>query len=302
MPRTASIAKLLATRSYGAHVIQEGETYDAAFSSAKKWRSRHGGILIPAFDDPMVIAGQGTIALELFEQLPALDSIVVPIGGGGLVAGIALAVKHLRPDVEIVGVQALQEPSMARSLESGRRLTVSPKPTLADGIAVATPGETPFPIIQRFVDTVVTVEENLIEQAIIMFLERKHLVVEGAGAAPLAALLGDKVKPRGDRVVLVVSGGNLDLQLMDRIIQRGTLALGRRMRLRILISDQPGSLQRVTALIADHGANILQVHHERLAPEYPVDVSKVEFDLEIHGHSQAEEIVADLDKSGVQVL
>jgi threonine dehydratase len=302
MPRSAPIAKLLATRSYGARVIQAGDTYDDAARQAETWSEEHGSVLIPAFDDPEIVAGQGTIGLEILEEVSDFDSVIVPVGGGGLIAGIALAIKESRPEVEVLGVQAEYAPAAARSLEAGRRITFPPRPTLADGIAVASPGELTFSMIQRLVDGVLTVEEAAIETAVVTFLERKHLVVEGAGATPLAALLGGSARPRGRRVVLVISGGNLDLQWMDRIVERGALSLGRRMRLRVLLPDLPGSLSKVTGLIAGLGANIFQVHHDRLAPEQPVHLTRVELDLEIEGHDHARRILDAVAEAGIEVM
>jgi threonine dehydratase len=302
MPRVASIAKLLATRSYGATVLQVGDTYDETVKAAKERILKDTASFVPAFNDPYVIAGQGTVGLEILEQLPEVDTVIVPAGGGGLLAGIALSIKSNRQHLQVLGVQAAQAPSIARSLERGQQLTATPKPTLADGIAVATPGELTFPIIQKHVDQVLTVDEKAIENAVITFLERKHLVVEGAGAAPLALLLEGKASIKGRRIALVVSGGNLDLQMMDRIIHRGSLSLGRRMRLRVLIPDMPGSLHQVTGMIARHGANVLQVYHYRLLPEQPLNVSQVDFELEIEGHKQAEEILNTLETAGVQII
>jgi threonine dehydratase len=302
MPRFAPIAKLLATRGYGAHVIQHGETYDECAQEAREWMKGHGGTLIPGFDDAHVIAGQGTAGMEILEQAPDAQTVIVPAGGGGLLAGVALAVKATRPDVEILGVQSVHAPAVARSMEAGRRISAPPQRTLADGIAVAAPGEIPWAILRERVDGIVTVDEPSIESAVITFLERKHLVVEGAGAAPLAVLIEGRVRLRGRRVVLVVSGGNLDLQWMDRLLQRGALALGRRMRLRIVLPDVPGALSRVTAVIAESGANILQVYHDRLAPEQPVHLSRVEFDLEILSHDHAAEIRRLLHEAGIDVV
>ncbi len=302
MPRLAPMAKLIATRAYGAQVITAGDTYDEAARAADGWVEEKGGTLIHAFDDPRVIAGQGIVGLELLEQIPEVQTVIVPVGGGGLIAGVALAMKAGRSEVEILGVQASSAPAAARSLEKGTRVTVAPEPTLADGISVATPGAFPLEIMHGFVDRVETVDEDAIETAVITFLERKHLVVEGAGAAPLALLLEGRTRPRGNRVVLVVSGGNLDIQWMDRIIQRGTLALGRRMRLKVVMPDRPGSLFRITEIIARHRANILQVYHDRMAPEQPVHLSRVEFDLEVEGREHGGEIIRALQEAGIQVV
>jgi threonine dehydratase len=302
MPQFASIAKLLATQSYGADVIQTGETYDEAAEAAQQWIAGNDGNLIPAFNDPRVIAGQGTIGLEILEQNPETKSVIVPAGGGGLLAGIAISLKSSHPDIEIFGVQAEHSQGLVESLKRGAPTTSPPIATIADGIAVATPGRLTFQIIQQHVDHVAAVGESAIESAVITFLERKHIVVEGAGAVPLALLIEGKIRTKAQQLVLVVSGGNLDLQLMDRIIQRGSLRLGRRMRLRIVIPDRPGSLHQITGTIAAQGANILQVYHYRMVPDQPLNVSRVDFELEIRGHHHAEEIIRKIEVEGVRVL
>jgi threonine dehydratase len=231
-----------------------------------------------------------------------MDTVIVPVGGGGLIAGISLALKSVLPAVEIIGVQAGHVPAVVRSLEEGERTCVPSRSTLADGIAVAAPGELPFAIIQRLVDKVGAVAEESIESAVMTFLERKNLVVEGAGATPLALLQEGETRPKGQNVVLVVSGGNLDIQWMDRIIQRGALALARRMQLSVLVRDIPGSLSQITTLIAESGANIVQVYHRRWAPEYPVNVSRVDFDLEIQDHAHAQSLLDRLRQEGVEIV
>jgi threonine dehydratase len=302
MPMQAPIAKLLATKGYGARVIQHGETYDECALEARRWAQLHGAFWIPGFDDPDVVAGQGTAGIEICEDLKEMEAVLVPAGGGGLLAGVALAVKSILPRVEVWGVQSESAPALARSFEAGSRLSVPSGKTLADGIAVATPGEIPLEIIKKFVDRVLTVRESFIESAVVTFLERKHLVVEGAGAAGLALLLQEEELLRGRKVVLVVSGGNLDLQWLDRLIQRGAMSLGRRMRLRIVLPDVPGSLARVTQTVAKTGANILQVFHDRLSPEQPLHLSRVEFDLETRGPEHIQEIEKLLRQEGVEIL
>jgi threonine dehydratase len=302
MPRHAPIAKLLATMGYGARVIQHGETYDECAMEAHRWAQEHGASWIHGFDDPDVVAGQGTVGLEICEEFREMEAVLVPVGGGGLLAGVALAVKSTCPEVQVVGVQSESAPAVARSVEAGSRLTIPVKRTLADGIAVATPGEIPLEIIRENVDRVLTVRELFIESAVVTFLERKHLVVEGAGAVPLALLLQEETLLRGRKVVLLISGGNLDLQWMDRLIQRGAMALGRRMRLRVVLPDMPGSLARVTQIIAGTGANILQVFHDRLSPDQPLHLSRVEFDLETQGREHVAEIRRLLQAAGVEMM
>jgi threonine dehydratase len=303
MPVTAPLAKVLATRHYGARVIQEGASYDEAARAARRWTECHGGTLVPAFDHPDVVAGQGTVGLEILEQCPQVEAIIVPVGGGGLISGVALATKARRPGLEIIGVQTVQAPAFARSILRKTPTTVPAGPTLADGIAVASPGEMTFSMVQQWVDRMEMVSEDAIESAIMTFLERKNLVVEGAGAVPLALLLQkEDLDLRARHVVLLLSGGNLDIQWLDRIIQRGALALNRRMRIKLLLPDLPGSLARVTAIIARSGANILQVRHDRLAPDQPVHISRVEFDLEIRDADHRGELLHSLKEEGVHLL
>lgn len=302
MPVQAPIAKVLATRGYGALVIQQGETYDECALEARRWAELHRALWIPGFDDADVVAGQGTAGIEICEDLKDMDAVLVPAGGGGLLAGIALAVKSMLPAVKVWGVQSESAPALAKSFEAGSRLTVPSSRTLADGIAVSTPGEIPMEIIKKFVDRVLTVRESFIESAVVTFLERKHLVVEGAGAVGLALLLQEEKLLRGSKVALVVSGGNLDLQWMDRLIQRGAMSLGRRMRLKIVLPDVPGSLAKVTQMVAKTGANILQVFHDRLSPEQPIHLSRVEFDLETQGPEHIQEIRRLLTEEKVTIL
>lgn len=302
MPRYSPIAKVLATRGYGAVVIKEGENYDECAKKARELADSQGATLVHAFDNSYVIAGQGTVGLEVCQQLDDFDAILIPAGGGGLIAGVSLVVKTLRPRVRVIGVQSEKAPALVESWKRGEKLTVSPEITLADGIAVATPGEIPMKMASRFVDEMFLVKEEFLEVAIVTFLERKHLVVEGAGAAPLALLLQEEGLLKGSKVVLIVSGGNLDLQWMDRLLQRGAMALWRRMRLRVLLPDVPGSLAQVASIIAGTGANILQVFHDRLAPGHHIQFSEVEFDLEIEGQEHAVFLKRLLEEKGISLI
>jgi len=302
MPRHAPIAKVLATRGYGAQVIREGDTYDDCARRAMELAKARGATLIHAFDDPQVIAGQGTLGIELCQQMGAFDAILIPAGGGGLIAGVSLAIKTLRPNVRVIGVQSEKAPAFAESWKKGERVELPPGSTLCDGIAVAKPGEITFQMAQGLVDEMFLVKEEFVEAAIVTFLERKHLVVEGAGAAPLALFLQEEGLLRGKKVVLLVSGGNLDLQWLDRLIQRGAMGLSRRMRLKALLPDVPGSLAKATSLIASTGANILQVFHDRLAPGHQIQFSEVEFDLEIEGPEHAEALKKLLEENGISLI
>ena len=298
MPEGASLAKQMATRSYGGDVILFGQDTDEALGYAKKSEEEEGKTFIHPFDDEKVIAGQGTIGLEILEEVPGVGAIIVPIGGGGLISGIATIVKKRRPRVEIIGVQSAHAPSAFYSLKRKKIVEVKVRPTLADGIALRRLGELTFPIIKKRVDEIVTVTEEEIASAILMLMERKRLVAEGAGAAPLAALLsrGAKIGPK--RIVLVISGGNIDVNLIDRIIEKGLTQTGRMVRLEVLLRDIPGSLARLSDLIAQYHANILHIIHERAARDIPIGFSKVILVLETRGQEHIREIRKGLKKKG----
>jgi threonine dehydratase len=297
MPEGASIAKQMATRSYGGEIILFGQDTDEALRYAKKL-AEDGKFLIHPFDDPKVIAGQGTIGLEILEDVPEVEAIIVPVGGGGLISGIATIVKKRRPRVKVIGVQSAQAPSAFHSLKRKEIVEVSVKPTLADGIALRRVGEVTFPIIQKWVDEIVTVQEEEIASALLMLMERKRVVAEGAGATPLAALLALKEKIRPSKIVLVISGGNIDVHLLDRIIEKGLAETGRLVRFGVLLRDVPGSLAKLTGLVAHHHANILHIVHERAAKDIPIGFSKVILVLETRGPEHIQEIKKGLQKGG----
>jgi threonine dehydratase len=282
MPEGASIAKQMATQSYGGQVILFGRDTDEALHYARKL-VEGGKFLIHPFDDEDVIAGQGTIGLEILEDVPEVEGIIIPVGGGGLISGIATIVKKRNPGVNIIGVQSAHAPSAFFSFERKRVVEVNIRPTLADGIALRRVGEITFPIIQRRVDKIVTVQEDEIASAILMLMERKRLVAEGAGAAPLAALLSKRAEIRPKKIVLVISGGNIDVHLLDRILEKGLSQTGRIVRFELFLRDIPGSLAKLTGLIAQHHANILHIIHERTAKEIPIGFSKVILVLETRG-------------------
>jgi threonine dehydratase len=297
MPEGASLAKQMATRSYGGEVILFGQNTDEALTHAKKM-AEGGKSLIHPFDDEQVIAGQGTIGLEILDELPGVEAIIVPVGGGGLIAGIATIVKKMKPRVKIIGVQSAHAPSAFFSLKRKRIIEVKVKPTLADGIALRRVGEITFPIIQKSVDEIVTVQENEIASAILMLMERKRMVAEGAGAAPLAALLSGRLKMRQVKVVLVISGGNIDVNLLDRIIEKGLSETGRMVRLGVLLRDLPGSLAKLSELVAQYHANILHIIHERAAKDIPIGFSRVVLVLETRGPNHIRELKKGLKEKG----
>ncbi len=297
MPESASLAKQMATRSYGGEVVLFGQDTDEALGYAKKL-AKEGKVLIHPFDDEQVIAGQGTIGIEILEEVPGVEGIIVPVGGGGLISGIATIIKKKKPHVKIIGVQSAQVPSVFYSFKRKEIVEVKVKPTLADGIAIRRAGEVTFPIIQKGVDEIVTVKEDEIASAILLLIERKRVVSEGAGATPLAALLSRRLKIRSKKVVLVISGGNIDVNLLDRIIEKGLAQTGRLVRIGILLRDVPGALSRLSSLVAQYRANILHIIHERAAKDIPVGFSKVILVLETRGSDHIREIKKGLEENG----
>lgn len=297
MPRGASIAKQMATRAYGGEVVLRGHNTDEALGHAKEMATS-GRMLIHPFDDEEVIAGQGTIGLEILEDLPEAEGILVPVGGGGLISGIATIVKKRRPKVQVIGVQSTHAPSAFQSLKRGRIVEMKIKPGLADGIAVGRVGEITFPILQRKVDEMLLVGEEEIASAILLLMERKRIVAEGAGAAPLAALLSQRSRIRPQKLVLVISGGNIDLHLLDRILEKGLSRTGRMARFEVLLRDVPGSLAELTGQVAHHQANILHIVHERAARDIPIGFSKVILILETRGPGHIRGLKKGLEEKG----
>ena len=297
MPEGASLAKQMATRSYGGEVILFGHDTDEALGHARRLAER-GMAFIHPFDDEQVIAGQGTIGLEILEEVPGVEAIIVPVGGGGLISGISAIVKKRKPKVKIIGVQSAHAPSVYLSLKKKKIVEAKVHPTLADGIAIRRVGETTFPIIQSKVDGILTVQEDEIASAILLLMERKRVVAEGAGAAPLAALLSRKWKIGPKKVVLVISGGNIDVHLLDRIIEKGLAQTGRVIRFGVLLRDVPGALAKLCNLVAQCHANILHIIHERAAKEIPIGFSKVILVLETRGPEHIQEIKKGLREKG----
>lgn len=298
MPTTSPIVKQEASKGYGAHVVLHGNTFDEALDYALSKKDR---LFVHAFDDDKVIAGQGTIGIEIAEDINGPDVVIVPVGGGGLIAGISLALKALSPGTEVIGVQTEAAVSAYISFTKKEISASRPLSTLADGIAVGKVGEKTFDIIRRNVDDMVLVDEDSIAMAILLFLERKKLVVEGAGAAPLSALLEDPGRYAGKKVVLVVSGGNIDFTLIDRIIRKGLVKSGRIGVIEVIVDDVPGTLHSVTGIIAEDRGNILEVFHDRLALETPVGKTRVAFTVETRGSGHLDEIVADMTAAGLEV-
>jgi threonine dehydratase len=301
MPQGASISKQLATRGYGAEVILHGRDLGEALVRAQTLVDQ-GYTFIHPFDDPEVIAGQGTLGLEIVEDLPGVDTVVLPVGGGGLAAGVAVAVKGRKPEVRLIGVQTAQVPSLEAALKAGAPTPVASRPTLADGINVPQVGRHPFPWLKQHLSEVVLVTEAEIVQALLFLLEGKKILAEGAGAVAAAAFLGPLAgQDLGRQVVLVVSGGNIDIPLLERVVPRALLARCRLLTLRVALTDYPGSLGRLTTLLGEQGANILHLFHDRLARELPLDYTRVELNLETRGPEHGEAVLAALREAGYQV-
>lgn len=283
MPRSAPLVKVSRVRQYGAESLLHGSDYDAAYAEARRLSAEKGLVFVSAFDDPWIVAGQGTIGLELYEQNPDLDAVIVPVGGGGLIAGIALSLKTLLPKIRIIGVQSESIPSMKAALEQGSPVTLAPATTIADGIAVRCAGATPLELIKAHVDEIVTVSEGQIANAVLTLLEVEKTVAEGAAAVPLAALLNRTVTLAGKNVGIIVSGGNIDMNLISRIIESGLIQDGRLGRFSIVISDRPGSLARLAQRLADLGANILQIGQSRGFGATAIGETEVELIVETSG-------------------
>ena len=301
MPLFAPLIKVSRVRQYGARDLLHGNDYDSALGEAQRLSNEQGLTFISAFNDPWVVAGQGTIGLELYEQNPDLDAVIVPVGGGGLIAGIALALKALKPKIRIIGVQSEALPSMRAALAVGEPTRLAPALTIADGIAVRRVGEIPFALVQEFVDEIVTVNEGEIANAVLLLLEIEKTVAEGAAAVPLAALVNKKVSLSGKNVALIVSGGNIDMNLIARIIEKGLIQDGRLSRLNVVLVDRPGSLARLTRCIADMGANILHVNQSRGFGHMAIGESEVELTLEATGAEHIQRLCVGLEKNGFRV-
>lgn len=295
MPETASISKIDATRGYGAEVVLHGTIYDEAEEKALEIARERGYEFVHAFDDPYVIAGQGTIAFELLEQLGSFDVVVVPVGGGGLISGIASVVKKLRPEVRVVGVEPDNVPKMKLSLQAGKPVTIQPRPTIADGLATKKPGELTYKLVSELVDDIVTVSEEEIAKAIYLLLERGKVLVEGAGAAPVAALISGKLELRGgERVVAIVSGGNIDLNAIYKILLRGLYEEGRIATIEGYVPDYPGQLMKVLEVVARHRGNVLDIIHDRTHPGGPAWHAKVVILLEVPSREALARILDEL--------
>ena len=301
MPEGAPISKVEATRNYGAEVVLVPGVYDDAAREAERLSKEHGYTFAHPFNDPYVIAGQGTIGLEILEQLPEVEQVVVPIGGGGLISGVAFAIKQLKPSCKVIGVQAGVVASMYASRQAGKVTTVPDAATLADGIHVLTPGSLTFEMCQKYVDEIVTVSEDEIAAAILALLEVQKTVAEGAGATPVAACMSGKVDTT-KKTVCVVSGGNVDVTTLSRVITRGQVTSGRKTNLMIALEDKPGQLQQVANIVSRCGSNVVSVQHDGSDPNMPISSCFLKLTLETRDAAQIEQIRTELTKAGFQLV
>lgn len=299
MPETTPLSKIRGTREFGADIVLYGAGYDQAYARACELQRQNGHTFIHAFDDPAVIAGQGTIGLELLQQVPDMDLVVVPVGGGGLLAGIAVAVKGQRPGVRLIGVETDRMPAMQKSLAENRICPARAANTLADGIAVARVGRHTLPIVAQQVSEIVTVTEEQIATAVMVLLEREKTLAEGAGAVGFAALYNNRVKDiAGRKVVVVISGGNIDMTLLSKILERGLENDGRLARLKVVVPDKPGSIAELATLVAEQRANILQISQNRAVSEVQLQETEVELTLETRGREHVTAICGAMRSKG----
>ena len=302
MPRFAPLIKVSSAHRYGAEVILAGMDFDEALAEARRLQSERGSLFIPAFNDPLIIAGQGTLGLELLEQVSGFEAVILPVGGGGLSGGTALALKESGFRGKVIGVQSERVPGMKTALEVGTPTPIQRASTIADGIAVRQVGEHTLPLAQQYVDSIVTVSEAEIARAILLLLEVEKTVVEGAAATTLAALLNRSLGLDGKTVILVISGGNIDMNVISRVIEKGLVQEGRLTRISLIIPDRPGSLARVSTLVADQGANILEIIHTRGFSRAEIGESEITLTLETSGEEHIAQVLTGLRAAGYQVF
>jgi threonine dehydratase len=302
MPLATPLIKVSATRGYGGEVILHGANYDEAFEEAMRLSAQDHLTFVHAFNDDAVIAGQGTLGLELLEQHPDLEAVIVPIGGGGLIGGMGCALKETNPKIQVIGVQPARLPSVKAALSEGKPVTLPSAVTIADGIAVRRAGERTLPLIQKYVDDIVTVEEEEIANAVLLLLEREKILAEGAGAAALAALVNRKIPivrdHAGKKIVVIVSGGNIDVTLLARIIERGLVKDGRLVRLRVHLPDYPGALHRLTGILAQHRANIVETSYDRAYHNVNLGDTAIDVTMETRGPDHIAELISALVGNG----
>ena len=299
MPKNASPSKVSATKEYGANVVLEGINYDEASAKAKEISQKTGAIMIHAFDDPQIIAAQGVIGLEILEDLPDVDEVYVPIGGGGLAAGVLIAIKEKHPNIKVIGVQSKSFPSMYESIKNGSLTSSGGARTIADGISVKTPGQKTFSIIKELIDDIVLVDDSEIIKAMFLLMERMKFVVEPAGVVSLAYLISVKPSP-GKKVVAILTGGNVDMYLLGQIVDKGLAAMGRMLKISILLPDRPGAFKEIVDEISAANANIVEVVHDRLSSNISAGSAGVTLSLETQGKEQAEKLIQILQKKNIQ--
>ena len=302
MPDGAPISKVEATKQLGAEVRLVKGAYDDAYATALQLQEDTGATFIHPFDDDEVIAGQGTIGLEILDELENPDAVVVPIGGGGLISGVAYAIKHLNPNVKIYGVQAAGAASMVKSQQEGTPITLDQAETFADGIAVKHPGDITYQLVEQYVDEIVTVSEDEIAAAILALIEKQKVIAEGAGAVSVAAVLFHKLPVEGKKVVCIVSGGNIDVNILSRVITRGLLTSGRNVSLTIALTDKPGQLQEVSEIIARCGGNVVSVQHDRSDANMAITSCFLKLGLETRDHAQIVQIQKELTQAGFHLV
>ncbi|MCI5845909.1 MAG: threonine ammonia-lyase [Oscillospiraceae bacterium] len=301
LPDGAPISKVQATKSYGAEVCMVNGVYDDAYQKALELKEEKNYTFVHPFDNEDVIAGQGTIGLEILDQMPDVEAVIVPIGGGGLISGVAFAIKNLNPNIKVYGVQASGAPSMRNSIRDGKIECLNSVSTIADGIAVKEPGEHTFQYVSQYVDEIVTVTDDEISAAILALIERQKLIAEGAGAASVAAAMFNKVPIQGKKTVCLVSGGNIDVTILSRVIKRGLLMSGRTCTLNIELLDKPGQLKLVSEIIADLGGNVISIHHERANEGSDVNGCFLRITLESRDYAHIQEIRDALTKAGLKL-
>lgn len=302
MPDGAPISKVEATKGYGAEVVLVPGVYDDAYNKALELQKEKGYTFVHPFDDEDVIAGQGTIGLEILDQLDNIDAVVVPIGGGGLISGVAFAIKSLKPNIKVYGVQAANAPSMYESVKQKKQITLDTVSTFADGIAVKHPGDLTFEIVNKYVDEIVTVSEDEIAMAILALMEKQKLVSEGAGATAVAAVIANKIPVKGKNVVCVVSGGNIDVNILSRVLTRGLSSSGRNVSMQIALEDKPGQLVLVSTVISKCGGNIINVRYERSDLNMPISSCYLTIGMETRDFAHIKLIEQKLTEAGLKIV
>jgi threonine dehydratase len=298
MPEGAPLSKIAATERYGAKVVLYGQGYDDAYRRALEIQSETGAVLVHGFDDPEIMAGQGTVALEIFEQLQGLDAVVVPAGGGGLLAGVAFTAKFLKPSVKVIGVQARGAPAIYLAKKNEGTAELPAAATIADGISVRVPGRMTMEIINKYVDDMLLVDDEQISMTMLMLLERSKVMAEGAGAAGLAAVIKGLPELKGLNIAVIISGGNIDVNVLANIIERGLIKSGRRLNIKTVLPDRPGSLIKIISLMVGHRANIIYINHDRTRPQVPLKQAEVEMGVETENRDHLEQIVRALVMAG----